>query len=176
MSEEFKLDPVGEDRGCILGGKGEEYRYDLWRVWGSGRRVLFIGLNPSIADGRKDDPTVRRCRNFARRWGYDGFHIGNLFAYRATDPGEVEARLRMGEDVRGQENEEHLRRLAAACARIICCWGAGGVMDCAHQWACEVLKDYDLYHVGLCVRSQQPRHPLYVRACVSPGLWKKRNG
>lgn len=172
MAGTFKLDLVGEERGCLFGGEDGRYRYDLWRVWGSGERVAFIGLNPSIADGGIDDPTVRRCRNFARAWGFDGFHVGNLFAYRATDPGVLEERLRLDENMRGPDNEMHLRRLASTCAKVICCWGSGGVLDCAHQWGCEVLKDYDLYHMGLCQRSGQPRHPLYLRTGVTPALWR----
>jgi hypothetical protein len=35
--------------------------------------VMFIGLNPSIADGETDDPTIRRCKAFVRSWGYGGF-------------------------------------------------------------------------------------------------------
>lgn len=63
------------------------YRYTLWRRWSDGARyVNFICLNPSTADERTDDPTVRKCVKFARSWGYDALCITNLFAYRATDP------------------------------------------------------------------------------------------
>jgi hypothetical protein len=50
------------------------------------RTVAFIGLNPSTADETTDDPTVRRCVGFAKRWGYDRMVMLNAFAYRATDP------------------------------------------------------------------------------------------
>jgi sec-independent protein translocase protein TatC len=36
---------------------------------------MFIGLNPSTADEVKNDPTVRRCINFAITWGYGGLII-----------------------------------------------------------------------------------------------------
>jgi len=34
---------------------------------------LFIGLNPSTANEEVDDPTIRRCVNYAKDWGYGGF-------------------------------------------------------------------------------------------------------
>jgi len=46
------------------------YRFTLYRRWAeSGDEILFIGLNPSTADEAHNDPTVRRCINFARDWG-----------------------------------------------------------------------------------------------------------
>ena len=38
-----------------------KYRYVLSRNWDETKpTVLFIGLNPSIADESEDDPTIRR--------------------------------------------------------------------------------------------------------------------
>lgn len=46
------------------------YRYDLWRKWSdTNPPLVVIGLNPSTADERRDDPTIRRCISFARKWG-----------------------------------------------------------------------------------------------------------
>ena len=51
----------------------KRYRYSLERSWNGGEgRVLFIGLNPSTADHKKDDPTIRRCVGFAKSWGFNG--------------------------------------------------------------------------------------------------------
>lgn len=48
------------------------YRYVLTRAWTKKPKVMWIGLNPSIADASIDDPTIRRCSGFARDWGMAG--------------------------------------------------------------------------------------------------------
>ena len=66
------------------------YRYELWRIWDEALPVcMFIGLNPSTADETVDDPTIRRCINFAKEWGYGQLVMTNLFAFRATKPAEM---------------------------------------------------------------------------------------
>jgi hypothetical protein len=71
-----------------------KYRYVLWRRWaweGYANQVMFIGLNPSTADEREDDPTIRRCVRFAKDWGYSGILMMNAFAFRATQPADMKA-------------------------------------------------------------------------------------
>ena len=77
------------------------YRWWLERVWQpAAPRLLFIGLNPSRADGQRDDPTLRRLVGFGRRWGFGSLEVLNLLALispspavlrRATDPVGAEA-------------------------------------------------------------------------------------
>lgn len=68
------------------------YRYSLVHEWDRDLpRVAFIMLNPSTADENALDPTLRRCLGFARSWGYGSFEIGNVFAFRATDPKAMKA-------------------------------------------------------------------------------------
>ena len=44
-----------------------KYRYLLSRAWDEAKpTVLFIGLNPSTADEETDDPTIRKCINYAK--------------------------------------------------------------------------------------------------------------
>lgn len=92
-------------RTAVLSPCGR-YRYSLTRTWdsdpseqekenGHSRRLVFVLLNPSTADGRTDDPTVRRCTAFARDWGYEGVVLVNLFAIRGADPRAVFAHRRM---------------------------------------------------------------------------------
>ena len=58
--------------------KDGKYRYYLTRVWDYKKpTLLFIMLNPSIADSKNDDPTILRVVNFAEYWGYGGIYVVN---------------------------------------------------------------------------------------------------
>ena len=59
----------GASAACSSCGR---YRYALSRDLGaSGQGVaLFVMLNPSTADARRDDPTIRRSRVLARELGF----------------------------------------------------------------------------------------------------------
>lgn len=66
------------------------YRWWLRRQWRQEAPVLlFIGLNPSSADGRRADPTLRRLIGFAEGWGYGAVEVVNLFAWVSTDPADL---------------------------------------------------------------------------------------
>lgn len=135
------------------------YRYDLWRRWGDGPYVLFIGLNPSTADASDDDPTIRRCKRFVSDWGYSAMHMANLFAYRATNPKDM---LKASDPI-GIDNDTTLASLASRAGVIVCAWGAmGGHMN--RDNACvELLSGYNLKCLGV-TKAGQPRHPLYIKA------------
>lgn len=66
-----------------------KYRYALWRTWDDDSHITFIGLNPSTADETEDDPTIRRCIAYAKKWEFGGINMLNLFAFRATSPGDM---------------------------------------------------------------------------------------
>jgi len=65
------------------------YRYDLGRRWGDGSLLGWVMLNPSVADANIDDRTIRQCCHFARRDGYAGIYVVNLYAFRATHPSDL---------------------------------------------------------------------------------------
>lgn len=132
------------------------YRYELRRRWSQGDQlVAFIGLNPSTADANNDDPTLRRCIDFARRWGCDGLVMVNLFAYRATEP-KV---MKVADDPIGPENNAVLCRVANECSLVVACWGHHG-SHMGRDRDVMVLLD-SLLCMGL-TKDGHPRHPLYM--------------
>src|SRR5207249_5914720 len=94
-----------------------QYRYVLWREWDktNASYVLFVGLNPSTADETEDDPTIRRCMNYAKRWGYGALCMVNLFAYRATDPDAMKAHPQPV----GTENDYWIRKMAREAGVVV---------------------------------------------------------
>jgi hypothetical protein len=107
--------------GAICDPK-RKYRYKLWRRWSADLPpLIWIMLNPSTADERQDDATIRRCTTFARQWGHGGIEVYNLFAYRATHPQQLRPPACV--DPIGPENDNYLRAIPAD-RRIIVAWGA----------------------------------------------------
>lgn len=137
------------------------YRFLLWRIWNDTMPPLgFIGLNPSTADAFLDDPTVARCSSRARDLKLGGLIVGNLYAFRATDPKVMKAAA----DPVGATNDAHLSMLATLCPTILLGWGAHAQPARAtlikHMLLQHKMKPR-LIHLGL-TSSGQPRHPLYI--------------
>lgn len=99
------------------------YRYALWRHWsweGHANCVMFIGLSPSTADETKNDTTISKCIGFAKRWGYGGLYMLNLYAFRAPHPEYLVAAV----DPWGPGNLESFGYYRSRVGLIVACWGA----------------------------------------------------
>lgn len=145
------------------------YRYKLVRTWGPALPLGFIMMNPSTADSRADDPTIRRCVGFAAREHAGGIIVTNLLPWRATDPRALREAMRAGHDVSSApENQRYIAGMIGSCSRVVAAWGAlsalswtvdeakqmigdGGAPICAALWCFGVTKE------------GHPRHPLMVR-------------
>lgn len=68
MTAKHLADPSSAARVCQF-SPCRRYRYTLWREWDmlNSTYLMVIGLNPSTADETQDDPTIRRCIDFAKR-------------------------------------------------------------------------------------------------------------
>lgn len=142
-----------------------KYRYSLWRVWDRDLpAVCVIGVNPSTADEKINDPTIRRCIQFAKDWGYGSLFMANLFAYRATDPAD----MRLVFDPVGRDNDRAIKRLAYECKLTVAAWGVNGTHRDRHADVRAMVKK--LHHLGL-TKDGHPKHPLYLKATTKPTLW-----
>ena len=134
------------------------FRYALWREWDllNFRYCVIIGLNPSTADENLDDPTIRRCIGFAKAWGYGAMCIGNLFAFRATDPKQ----MMDASDPVGPDNDHYLRTMCKDAGLVVVAWGNHGQhMDRARKVVQILRKPMSCF--GL-TKSGSPCHPLYL--------------
>jgi hypothetical protein len=147
--------------------KCNKYRYSLTRVWNKSKpKIMFLMLNPSTADEVNDDPTIRRCIDFAKTWGFGGLYVCNLFAFRSTDPkGLLEIN-----DPFGEQNLTYIRKLANKVDTIICAWGNKPILE-------KILKNktpYDILNIDILKlnylelsKDEIPKHPLYLRKNIS---------
>jgi len=144
-----------------------KYRYKLGRYWTrKDVPVVWIMLNPSSADAVENDPTIRRCISFAKRWGFGGIEVYNLFALRSRDPRSIER----ADDPVGPKNDYWLTAAARKGRTIIAAWGecqtalksrrAAEVMELLVRSGGANPKSLGFTKTG------DPRHPLYVRSDV----------
>ena len=166
--------PLPDASGAVISGDGV-YRYRLWRTPPSRARVAynpgvpfstpeprlaFIMLNPSTADERLDDATIRRCLGYARTWGYSRVDVGNLYGYRSSSP----ALLKMAGFPVGEENDRHLVEIAKEAHCIVVAWGAHAEpARAAHVLRLLQGLHGTVYALGF-TKEGAPLHPLRQRA------------
>lgn len=170
--------PVGE---VVRGGDTEhgyatatfdatkKYRYRLSRIWEpSLPRLAFCMLNPSTADERVLDPTVRRCWGYAQSWQAGSLEIVNVFAYRSTDP----RALKQVADPVGEHNDKAIIAAGQACDLLVVAWGTHAHLHNRAQKVRELLAREQIPAVSLALtKDGQPRHPLYLPAQAWPQWW-----
>lgn len=67
MISAIQTDLLPKEKRSAIFSDDRVYRYTLEIVWDDGKPLAqFIGLNPSTADEVKDDPTIRKCKQFAK--------------------------------------------------------------------------------------------------------------
>lgn len=181
----------------VLFSPDERYRYALHRrvVFGDESlptvkdTMIFVMLNPSKADGIKDDATIRRCKWFALdTWSKKHLVVFNLFGLRSTDPKQlleaddpvgpghdliVANILRsLGVQAHGQQGER---------ATLVAAWGSGAwdnakrhlLLKRLDAFTLELRKqqiEYDWVCLG-ATKHGMPRHPLYLPKRVQQIPW-----
>jgi len=153
--------------GAVVSDCGT-YRYVLWRSLVAqsterlNGRLVWVCLNPSVADASADDPTIRKICGFTRRWGFAQPRVVNLYALRSTDP----KGLWRHTDPVGPENDRYIREEITACDAIVLAWGANATPERAKTVTRLIdLNTLDLgvpiWHLGL-TKNGQPKHPLML--------------
>lgn len=162
------------ERSAIL-SDDEQYRYLLTRGAPALDIILWIMLNPSVADDIIDDPTIKKVCGFSERWKFSHVRVVNLFALRSTSP----TNLLVVSDPVGPENDRHLRQQIDEAHTIICAWGNPGILQdrdiAVRQMISEAGK------TPLCLKLNKelapgrraPQHPLYVPYATPAFPWPR---
>ncbi|MFB6298175.1 MAG: DUF1643 domain-containing protein [Salinirussus sp.] len=154
--------PHDDRRGAVL-SEDREYRYQLSRRWDTtAPTAAFVMLNPSTADETDDDPTIRRCLGYAREWGCGTLLVGNLFAFRTSDPADLSAHPAPV----GPENDAWLARIADRADRVVAAWGTKGTL-LDRDVAVREHLDCQFYALDT-TKDGHPNHPLYQPSGIEP--------
>jgi hypothetical protein len=117
-------------------------------------------LNPSVADEKDEDPTLKRCVGFAKKEGFGSLSIVNLFAHIASNFECLKVFKKV--EVIGSKNDKHIKDSIEKHRLIVAAWG---VKDIIYNRNKEILnrffKDRKIYCLGV-TNGGHPRHPLYL--------------
>jgi hypothetical protein len=156
----------GDDFPCgeaVLSDDGT-YRYVLNRRWSGGPVLPWVGLNPSYADEARDDNAVAIMCRIARREGYGGICVLNLYALRATSP----IVLGRHPDPAGPDNDRWIAGVAGgvtdmtANVPVVVFWGAHPMAAARVPRVLGLLTGLPLACLGITA-SGAPRHMRGIR-------------
>lgn len=133
--------------------KDKKYRYSLKRIWDNDKPiVLFIMLNPSLADNYQDDPTIRRLIKFAKLYGYGGFYVGNLFSYITPYPSEL-----LDKDLMfSKKNIHEIKKMTGLIKDVVYGWGNSFEEP---EWLKQIISNPKCFGKN---KNKTPKHPLYL--------------
>jgi len=97
------------------------------------KAVAVIMKNPSSADEKMADATIRKVETFVFNNFLDVkyLHILNIFAFRATSPGDLNQAYKQSGmmAVKGEENETYISKMTEKCDYLIIGWGSNSGIE-----------------------------------------------
>ncbi len=149
-----------------------KYRYQLSRTWNNGLPpAAFIMLNPSTADDKEDDNTIRKCIAYCKSWGYGSLHVVNLFPYRTKSPAEMMKIDELSDEVMAR-NDIEITHAINNCDIVICAWSNHGSHKNESIRIKELLIAHDAQTYYLQInKTGEPAHPLYLKSSLKPTRW-----
>lgn len=132
----------------------KKHRFVLCRQWSEKPCAMVIGLNPSTADDKDDDPTIGFVTRILDHNGYGGLFMVNLFTMITPYPKE----LILDED---HEKAISIWRGADIYSDVVIfAWGRFKIPYGRDETAKRMFKD------ALCfghLKNGEPRHPMYLK-------------
>ena len=133
------------------------------------KNLICVGVNPSVAEPGKLDPTSRAVKNRALSLGYDGWIIINIYPQRATKPTDLKREI--DEDA----HTINIRYVKSILGKSDIIWGAWGssinrrkyLRECMVD-VCSILVDKTWITLGPRSIDGHPHHPLYLSNDIDP--------
>jgi len=161
----------GITRSAALSRCGD-YRLTLTRTWDQRPVLLVVMFNPSDADDKVDDPTIKLLMQIASHNGFGGIVVVNGIPLRSSKPAEAidmvntwDKRSAWDERDRLQQNLGIIEREVRRAGAVLLGWGA--LADRCGFWFDTVLEEIEaalpdgvpLYCLGKTAGGY-PLHPL----------------
>lgn len=167
---------------------GDDIRVRLIRRWGPGKRVNFIGCNPSRAGKERDDPTCKWWMRWSQALSFGELVATNLYPFVTSSP--AECRKIADYEANGpdwyardriMQNLDVVAKTAKAADLVVACWGA---IAWDQMWIAHVVEAIttgpepwpDIYCLGRTA-SGAPTHPMArgkhrLPIDVEPKIWR----
>ena len=166
FEESLLARPSGFDPGAwlYLPPYYTEYRYVLGTA--GEKPLICVGLNPSTARPGALDNTLKSVQRVAGHNGFDSFLMMNLYAQRATRPGDMDREL---SDFLHRENLKAFYYLLGKTGTVWAAWGAvmetrGYLKACMADFVkAGTQAGARWYTAGKRTKKGHPHHPLYLR-------------
>lgn len=169
----------------------DNYRRWLKRAWGSGPCIGWAMLNPSLASGERDDPTLKRIIGFSYRWGFGSLVVGNVYPFVSPN----QAALRKWRQSFAGSDPDHSAREAfirnaydcagmfSNCQLVMAAWGNGADADDLDRWRTFVETEIGWPGAWHCLGTTNggaPKHPLArgrhrIPDDAEPMIWRQTN-
>lgn len=152
-----------------------EYKIDIYNgdennrfvLGNKGKNTLFvIGLNPSTADNKTPDRTIRKVMGIAEGHKCDSFVMLNLYPQRATNPDNLHEKL--DEQLFAQNLQEIKNTLSGVEKPLIfSAWGnkiekRNYFKQCIKVIFEQIGNNAQWLKTGKLTTKGNPRHPLYA--------------
>jgi hypothetical protein len=131
------------------------------------KTLIVIGINPSTADDRTPDQTIKKVIGFVERNGFDSFIMLNIYPQRTPYPDDLHKNMDL--DI----HNRNLKCISGVLdihknATILAAW-SGSILVRNYLKEClmgifESTKKFDVKwrKLGEYTKSGHPRHPLYA--------------
>jgi hypothetical protein len=154
------------------------YRWALTRNLGGTKPLVICALNPSTADARKNDQTIRKEIGFAQLWKYTWLVKVNAYGVRATKPPDFAANRSAGVDLVGAQNDAAILAAAKLCVAhdgmFVVAWG-GNIEPARERAVFDIIASAGVQPFAIHTNGDgTPAHPLYQPYSRMPVHWAPR--